>query len=66
VLTVNTQFEHELHKLIDEEINRIQGVLGAGQAVKDIADYRDFIGQIHALNRVKTYCDEVNTLLSQR
>jgi hypothetical protein len=66
VLTSNTQFEHELHKLIDVEINRIQGVLGAGQAVKDIADYRYIIGQIHALERVKTYCDEVNTTLSQR
>ena len=66
MLTVNTQFEHELHKLIDEEILRLHSVLGAGQAVKDIADYRDFIGQIHALERVKTYCDEVNTLISQR
>lgn len=66
MLTVNTQFEHELHKLLDEEIDRIQGILGAGQAIKDIADYRDFVGQIAALSRCKQYCDEVNTLLAKR
>ena len=65
MLTVNTQFEHELTKLIEEEIRRIQGVLGAGK-LRDIADYRDFIGQIAGLERVKSYCDEVNTLLSKR
>lgn len=65
MLTINTQFEHELHKLIDEEIVRIQGVLGGGK-LKEIAEYRDFCGQIAALERVKIYCDEVNTKLSKR
>jgi hypothetical protein len=65
VLTVNTQFEHELTKLIDEEVLRIQVIVGAGK-LKDISDYRDFCGQIAGLERAKVYCDEVNTLLAKR
>lgn len=65
--TLNTVFEKELVKLMDEEILRLHDVLGAGQAVKDMADYRYHVGQIEALKRVKfQYCDEVNTTLSKR
>jgi hypothetical protein len=66
MLTVNTQFEHELGKLIDDEIGRIQTILGDGVAVSDFADYRNLTGQIAGLSRVKSYCDEVNTILSKR
>ncbi len=66
MLTVNTQFEHELHKLIDEEIGRIEGILGDGKAIKTLEDYKAFVGQIDGLKRVKTYCEEVNTILSKR
>jgi len=66
MLTGNTQFEYELHKLIDAELQRIEGVLGAGLAVKDIADYREFVGQMNGLKRAKAYCDEVNHTLSER
>ena len=65
MLTLNTQFEGELHKIIDEEIVRLRELVGAGK-LKDIADYRDFCGQIAGLERAKTYCDEVNTLLAKR
>lgn len=65
MLTVNTQFEHELHKLIDEEILRLQVIVGAGK-LPDIETYRDHCGQIAGLERVKIYCDEVNTKLSKR
>lgn len=63
--TLNTQFEHELVKLINEEVRRIEGILGAGK-LKEIADYRDFCGQIAGLLRVISYCEEVNKLLSER
>jgi hypothetical protein len=65
VLTVNTQFERDLTKRIDEEIERLRGVLGAGK-LTTMEDYRDYCGQITGLERAKSYCDEVNTILSQR
>jgi hypothetical protein len=66
VQTLNTQFEHELTKLIDEELARLTENLVAGSAVTDFAAYRHIAGQIRGLERVRDYCDEVNTLLSKR
>jgi hypothetical protein len=67
VQTLNTQFEHELKKLIDQEIERQKDILEAGVAVPDFAAYRHVNGQISALKRVRdSYCEEVNTLLSKR
>jgi hypothetical protein len=67
VLTVNTQFEHELKKLIEDEIERIRDILGTGMAVKDYAEYRFHVGQIEALNKVSaSYCAEVTTIISKR
>jgi hypothetical protein len=67
MLTVNTQFEHELKKLIEDEIDRIKDILGVGMAVKDYAEYRFHVGQIEALNKVSSsYCDEVTTIISKR
>ena len=64
--TINTQFEHELGKLIDEEIARLTSNLAAGAVVQDFPQYRHITGQIRGLERAKSYCDEVNTLLSKR
>jgi hypothetical protein len=67
VLTTNTQFESELKKLIDAEIERLRDILDAGLAIKDLADYRYHVGQIHALRTVKnSYCDEAQTIINKR
>jgi hypothetical protein len=67
VLTVNTQFEHELTKLIDADIERLKGILEVGVAVNNFEEYRHVTGQIFAMKRVRdSYCDEVNTLLNTR
>jgi hypothetical protein len=67
LLTVNTQFEAELKKLIDTEIDRIRDILSVGLAVKDYAEYRFFVGQIEALNKVAgSYCDEVTSIINKR
>jgi hypothetical protein len=67
VHTGNTQFEVELKKLIDDEIERIKDILGVGMSVKDYAEYRFHVGQIEALNKVSSsYCDEVTTIINKR
>jgi hypothetical protein len=67
VLTGNTQFEHELKKRIAEETERVTGILTTGLAVKDYAEYKYHLGQLHALAHVvDAYCDEVNTTISKQ
>jgi hypothetical protein len=66
VLTGNTQFESELKKTIADEVERLRSVMDAGLAVKDFADYRYHVGQIHALRRVAdSYCDEVTSKINK-
>lgn len=65
--TFNTQFEAELKKLIDADVERLKAILEVGVAVDNFEGYRHLIGQILALKRVRdSYFDEVNTLLSKR
>jgi len=65
--TLNTQFEHELKKLIAARIADIGDMLCSGQAVKDYADYQKLVGQFHALRTVHDdMCEQVNTTLNQR
>jgi hypothetical protein len=67
VQTLNTQFEAELKKLIDADVERLKDILEVGVAVTDFAAYSHVRGQILALKRVRdSYCDEVNTLLAKR
>lgn len=65
--TVSTQFEHELKKLLEKRMLDIAEILSGGQAVKDFADYRRYVGEFQAYKQVvETYCDEVNTTINTR
>jgi len=65
--TISTHFEAELKKLIEQEQLRIAEVLSGGQAVKDYADYRYYVGRFHALSQVAdTFFGEVNTIINKR
>jgi hypothetical protein len=67
VLTGNSLFESELKKVIAQEIERLRGIFEAGLAIKDYAEYRYHVGQLHALRRVsESYCSEVQTLINKR
>jgi hypothetical protein len=67
VLTGNTQFEHELRKVIAVDIDRLKDILAAGTGVADYSDYKRIVGEIAALRRVAhNYCEEVETKLSQQ
>lgn len=65
--TFNTQFEHELRKVIEARMVEIAEILTAGQAIKTLDDYRKFVGEFQGLKQViDSYCGEVNTTLSKR
>lgn len=65
--TLNTQFEHEIKKIIVARMADIADILCNGQAVKDYADYRQLVGSFQALRTVhEDYCEQVNTTLNQR
>lgn len=65
--TLNTQFEHELKKLVSARMADIADIMCAGQVVKDYADYRQLQGQFQALRLVHDeFCEQINTTLNQR
>ncbi len=67
MLTINTQFESELKKRVSARLVEIAEILCEGQAVKDYAEYRRFVGEFQGLKRVvDSYFDEVNSTLNQR
>lgn len=64
--TLNTQFEAELKKLLNERVREVAAILCDGQAIKDYADYRQYVGQLIALKQIDDFCDQVNTTLNTR
>ena len=67
MLVSNSQFEHELKKVLTQEIERLsENILSVGN-VTDYAKYCSIAGEIIALKRViNSYCGEVNTNISKR
>ena len=66
LMNYNNLFEHELRKLIHEEITRITDILAQGISVSDYTEYKFLVGKITALNTVLDRCGEVQTILSQK
>jgi len=65
--SLNAQFESELKKLLDIRMADIVMILCDGQAIKDYADYRRYVGEFQGLKQVhEGFCDQVNTTLNQR
>jgi hypothetical protein len=63
---VTARFQSELHKRITEEISRLQGELTVGIAVKDYAQYREYVGKIAAYERVVSeFFEDVQTTLNK-
>lgn len=66
-MSLGTQFEHELKKRINDRLVEIAEILCDGQAIKDYADYKKWVGEFQSLKRVAdVYCDEVNKTINQR
>jgi hypothetical protein len=63
--TYSSLFEKELAKLIVAEIERMQDVLSNGAAT-DYADYRHHVGIIQGLRRALEYCEDAQSIMSQR
>ena len=63
---MSARFEAELRKRIGEELERLASELAAGLAVKDYAQYQNYVGRIGALNTVLAeYIDDVNTAINK-
>lgn len=66
MFTYNNLFETELKKLIEEEIGRIAENLSLGLSVVDFPEYKHQVGQIAALRKVLSMCEEVQTIISNK
>lgn len=62
----NNLFEAELKKLIEQEIERIAENLALGLSVIDFPEYKHNVGQIAALRKVLSMCEEVQTIISNK
>lgn len=51
-MSVNSQFELELKKLIVLRMEEIRDILSEGAAIKDFADYRRYVGEFQGLKLV--------------
>ncbi len=66
MLTYNNQFEIELKKLLDAEIERLTEIIMIGAAIDDHATYRMYVGKVIALKDVHAMCEEANAELAKR
>ena len=64
--TVDTRFETELTKLIDDEVARLTQTLLNNAAITDLAGYKFVIGQIAGLELARYQFGETNRILSER
>jgi hypothetical protein len=64
--TASSQFEHELKKLIDAEIDTIKENMVAG-SFPDISAYQRHVGIVYAYRRVTDHLfSEANTIINER
>ena len=62
----DSRFERELRNRLNEELARLRDVLEIGSAIKDYAEYKNHVGQIHALKRViSEFCQEIQTIIEK-
>lgn len=65
-MNYNNQFQIELTKLLQVEIERLTENLANPASVTDYADYKHQAGKIIALRGVFDLFEEVDTILSKR
>jgi hypothetical protein len=67
VQTLNTLFERELTKRIDEELVSLRETLESPSGIQSFEQYKFIIGQIRQLDKVKNqYFDDVNKVINER
>ncbi len=65
--TLNTLFERELTKRIDEELVSLRETLESPSGIQSFEQYKFIIGQIRQLDKVKNqYFDDVNKVINER
>jgi len=62
MLTYQSFFQHELLKLIDQEIERVKDSLVHGHSALDYPSYKHNVGIIQGLLRAKSLCDEAESI----
>ena len=63
---MNSAFENELRKHIEEQLVRLRSNLETPGAITDYTDYKLVVGQIFALKRVVEIFDDINRTINSR
>jgi len=64
MLTYQAFFQHELLKLIDQEVERLTESLITGHNALDYSAYKHNVGMIQGLRRAKDLCGETESLVN--
>jgi hypothetical protein len=62
MLTYQAFFQHELLKLIDQEVERLKDSLVHGHSALDYPSYKHNVGIIQGLLRAKALCDDAESI----
>jgi len=65
MLTANSQFDAELRKLIEAEIERRSNDVSLG-FIEDFSAYKKETGVIAGLRLALSLCDDANTIMQER
>lgn len=66
MLTFNTRFEMELHKLIEQAIEERKEQLSTGLATVDFETYKHQVGIIRGLRLALELCEEAMKVVAHR
>lgn len=64
MLTYQAFYQHELHKLLISEIERVKENLSLGLSSPDYASYRHQVGVIEGLRRALGLCEEAESIVN--
>jgi hypothetical protein len=64
MLTYQAFFQHELLKIIDQEVERLSESLINGHNALDYPAYKHNVGMIQGLRRAKELCGEAESLVN--
>lgn len=62
MLTYQAFFQHELLKLIDQEVERLKESLVHGHSALDYPSYKHHVGMIQGLLKAKELCDDAESI----
>lgn len=66
MLTYNTFYQHELKKLIENELERRKEIISSGMSTPDFSAYKHQVGVMDGLKQALELMDEADRIAQER